>query len=137
MIDEDAVIAAADLIGRTGATGFEIGYLHEDVPADQAGWYATAQFRGARITADERRSPGEAAEALAVKILTGGKCKCGKLVALSGSGATAYGGTMADGTRWTYAEAARAGQCRWRRYGNRWQQGCEPLPGLTPEEPTP
>jgi len=42
-LDEDALIAAADLVGRTGATGFEIGYLHDDVPAEKAGWYAHAQ----------------------------------------------------------------------------------------------
>ncbi len=43
-LDQDAVTACADLVGRTGATNFTIGYLHDDVPPDQAAWYAHAQF---------------------------------------------------------------------------------------------
>jgi hypothetical protein len=125
-LDEDALIAAADLVGRTGATRFEIGYLHDDVPAEQAGWYAHAQYKGARITAEDHRGPVDAAEALARRLLTGGKCaKCGKLIALSGSGAFAYHApVMTDGTRWTADDAAAAGQCRWTRTGPRWEAGC-------------
>src|SRR6202035_2515601 len=37
--DEDAVKACADLVGRTGAKSFECGYLRDNVPAEQAGWY--------------------------------------------------------------------------------------------------
>lgn len=123
-VDQDAVVAAADLVGRTGATGFEIGYLHDDVPNEEAGWYASAQYRGARII-EESSGPTEAAEALARRLLTGARCKCGKLVALSDSGAVAYDDvTMADGTKWTVDKARAAGQCRWRRMGARWQQGC-------------
>jgi hypothetical protein len=126
-LDEDALVACVDLVGRTGATGFEIGYLHEDVPAEQAGWYAHAQLRGARIIVEDHRGPVEAADALARRLLSGAKCRCGRLVALSDRGAFAY--TKAhtvDGQSWTAEQAAAVGQCRWRRVAARWQMGCKP-----------
>jgi len=123
--DEDAVVACADLVGRSGARGFEIGYLHDDVPVEDAGWYASAQYRGAWLVAENHRGPAEAAEALALRILKGGKCRCGKLVALSTTGAIAFPDAhMADGSRWTAKDAARAGQCLWRRNGRQWVPGC-------------
>ena len=120
-----AVVAAADLVGRTGATGFEIGYLHDDVPPEQAAWYAHAQYRGARITAEDHASPGDAAEALAVQLLTGARCKCGRLVRLDADGAFAFRRpVMTDGTTWTAELAAAAGQCKWTRLGARWDSEC-------------
>ncbi len=126
-LDQDAVVAAVDLVGRAGARNFEVGYLHDDVLTEEAGWYAHAQYRGARITEEDHRGPVEACEALARRLLTGAKCQhCGGLVALSDSGAVAYDDvTMADGSKWTADEAAAAGQCRWRRMGDRWVRGCE------------
>ncbi len=120
------VIAAVDLVERTGAKQFEIGFLHEDVPVEEAGWYAHAQYKGTRITAENQPGPAEAAEALAVRLLTGAKCKgCGKLVALTREGATAFHNpVMSDGSRFTFEEAVRVGQCRWRREGERWVSGC-------------
>ena len=124
-IEDDTVIACADLVGRTGAKEFTIGFLHDNVPTEQAGWYAHAQYRGARIAVEDQPGPDQAAHALAVKILTGAKCRCGKLVALDDHGAIAFNdATMADGTRWTVEQAAAAGQCRWRRQGARWEMGC-------------
>ena len=125
-LDEDALFAAADLVGRTGAKSFEIGYLHDDVPAADAGWYAQAQYKGARIT-EEGKGPVDAAEALARRLLEGGKCtRCGSLIALSGHGAFAYKSpVMTDGTTWTAEEAAKAGQCRWTRMGRRWEAACQ------------
>lgn len=121
----DAVIAVADLAGRSGARQFQIGYLHDDVPATEAGWFAHVQLRGARIGVEDHRGPVEAAEALASKILTGGKCRCGKLVALKIGGAMAFGGLMADGTTFTHDQARAAGQCLWKRIGPRWEMGCQ------------
>jgi hypothetical protein len=40
--DEDRILAAADLVGRTGATTFEFGYLNDDVPVAAADWWASA-----------------------------------------------------------------------------------------------
>ncbi len=126
---EQRIVAAADLCGRAGAREFQIGYLHENVPAHEAGWYAHAGFRGARITAEDHSSPGDAAEALALKLLTGARCSCGKLVALTAGAALAFRRTkLADGTEWTSEEARAAGQCRWVRVGPRWYKGCGEVP---------
>jgi hypothetical protein len=70
-MDEDALLAAVELVGRTGAKGFQIGFVHDDVPVAEAGWYAYAQYKGARVTAEDKAGPIEAAEALARQLLTG------------------------------------------------------------------
>lgn len=129
------MLACVDLVGRAGGRKFEIGYLHDDVPVDQAAWYAHVEYRGARIFVENHSGPAEAADALARKLLTGGKCRCGRLVALSRDGAIAYADTtMADGSRWTVAEARAAGQCLWKRSGARWDPSCPPPvdPGRPP-----
>lgn len=131
--DEDRLLAAVDLCGRAGARSFEIGYVHDDVPVAAAGWYAHAQYRGARVIADDCRSPGEAADQLARLLLTGARCRCGRLVALMHDAAFAFGrATMADGSTWTAEEAAevtaRSGLCHWERHGRRWDRQCEPVP---------
>lgn len=126
-MNDQALIAAVDLVGRTGAREVEIGFLHEDAERpEDAGWYATALYKGAKVT-EEAAGPIEAATALAARLLAGAKCAhCGGLVALSDSGAFAYEtATMADGTQWTVEEARKAGMCRWRCAGSRWVRGCE------------
>lgn len=123
--DENRVIAAADLTGRTGATSFELGCLHEDVPVAEAGWYATAYYKGMRIIAENHSDPCEAAEALAVKLLTGAKCMCGKIVTLDGISAFAFiNPVMADGSSFSVDDAVKAGQCHWKRTGKRWNSAC-------------
>ena len=126
-LDDDALVAAADLVGRTGAKGFEIGYLHDDGPIEEAAWYAHAQYEGTRVTEENHRGPVEAAEALARRLLEGGKCtKCGGLVALSSRGAVIYPSAMlTDGTRWDEKTAQSVRQCRWTRMGNHWVAGCQ------------
>lgn len=128
-LDDDAVVACADLAGRSGATKFEVGYLHDNVPACEAGWYAHAMYKGARISIDDQRGPVEACDALARRLLEGARCAhCHALVTLSDAGAVARDAAMADGTRWTAREQAKAGLCRWRRMGPRWARGCESGP---------
>ncbi len=129
-LDEDVLLACVELVGRSGSKNFEIGWLND--PGESAyekhgpQWYAHAQYKGARITAEDHPGPTEACEALAVELLTGAKCKCKKLIALSAFGAIAYDDVrMADGSTWTFAEAERAGLCRWRRRGKHWKRGCE------------
>jgi len=123
--DRNQVQACADLVGRSGARQFEIGFLNDEPPH---AWYAHAMFRGARIQVENQAGPAQAAMALAQKILTGAKCRCGRLVALRPGGAVAFRKTrMADGTEWSAAQAARAGQCRWRLVGARWEPSC-PVP---------
>jgi len=105
VLDDDAVTAAARLVGRTGATGFECGYLHDGKPVQEAGWYAVALYRGARITVEDQPGPVEACDALSRRLLDGAQCRlCGGTV------------TLTD---------ARAG-CRWRRAGPAWVAGCDP-----------
>lgn len=98
--------ACANLVGRTGVRGFEIGFVNDDVPMEDAGWYAHASFQGARIQVQDHRSPSAAALALAEQILIGGACRCGKQV------------TLAD----------RQDGCRWRLMGKRWEPGCDVPP---------
>lgn len=122
-IDQDAITACADLVGRTGAKEFQIGYLNDEPPHK---WYAHAQWKGARIGVEDHAGPVEAADALCRRLLTGAKCTgCGGLVALSDAGATAFRNpVMADGSTWSAEEAAAATQCRWRRMGPKWVMGC-------------
>lgn len=119
------VIACADLVGRAGARSFEIGFLDDEPPHR---WYAHAMYRGARIQVENHNDPAGAAMALAEKLLTGAQCRCGRLVALKDGGAVAFQKTrLADGTHWTATQAAKAGQCRWRLAGDRWEPSC-PVP---------
>lgn len=127
--DENAIIATADLAERSGARQFEVGYLHDGVPVRKAAWFASAQYAGTRLIVENRRGPVQACRSLANKILTGAKCKCGKLVALSDAGAIAYDkSTHVGGTQWTVEEAAAAGQCRWTLIGRRWEPSCDAPP---------
>lgn len=125
-MDDDALIAAVELVGRSGARQFEIGYLHDDVPVDDAGWWARALYRGDRIIEENHRGPVEAAEALARRVLTGARCThCKGLIALSDRAAVFYPKAhMADGSTFTEEEARAVPQCRWRRIGDRWERGC-------------
>jgi hypothetical protein len=107
-VNDDLVVACADLVGRAGASGFEIGYLHDDVPVEEAGWYAHASYQGARIMVDDHRSPTGAALALAERLLAGATCRCRQPVTLSDSG----------------------NGCRWKLVGARWEPGCD-APSIT------
>lgn len=125
LTDQEALVAAVDLVGRTGARGFEVGYLRDDVPSLLADWWASAHYRGVKVIEEHHRGPVEAAEALARRLLTGAKCACGKLVALDADGAFAFfTASMADGSTWTAEQAAAAGQCGWWREGDRWVSAC-------------
>lgn len=128
-VDEDAFFAALDLVGRSGASSTEFGWLHDDVPIEDAGWWATAHYRGTRLTVDGHRGPVAAIEALARRILTGGQCAhCRKLVALNDGYVWASNVTLLDGRKWSKEDQAAAGLCRWRRVGPKWIRGCEDPP---------
>lgn len=105
-MNEEAIVACVDLVGRAGASGFEIGYLHDDVPVEEASWYAHAQYRGARFTAEDHRSPAAAALALAGRLLDGATCRCLQPIALT---------ELGEG-------------CRWQLIGRRWEPGCDAAP---------
>lgn len=97
---DDLVLACADLIDRAGAASFDIGYLDDQPPHR---WYAHTQYRGARITVENHKSPTGAALALARRVLDGATCRCGQTV------------TLSDGEP----------GCMWRLVGARWEPGCD------------
>lgn len=103
--DQDALIAGADLVRRSGARQFEVGYLHDDVPTEEAGWYAHAQYKGHRVIVENKPGPIEAVEGLARRLLADATCRrCGNRISLSEEG---------------------EGICRWTRLGKRWGPGCD------------
>lgn len=107
-----AVVACADLVGRCGATGFEIGYVREDVPSELAGWYAHVQYKGRRVIIEEQSGPAEVALLLAQRMLRGAQCRCGRKVILGRMG--------------------RPDRCLWELRGKRWEPGCDAPPMTMP-----
>lgn len=95
----DAIIAAADLVARSGGLEFEIGHLEDDVPPEKARWYAQARFKGGLLVCDEQASPEAAADGLAHRLLAGAMC---------------------SGCQQAVGEG-----CRWRRDGRAWVRGCD------------
>ncbi|MBX7264943.1 hypothetical protein KIF24_01980 [Micromonospora sp. Llam7] len=106
-MNDDIVIACANLVDRAGAAGFEIGHTgDDDEPAEDVQWYAFAAYRGARVISDGHRSPTAAALGLAERLLAGAMCRCTQPVTVSDS---------------------RPG-CRWRLVGQRWEPSCDAAP---------
>jgi len=110
----DAVVACADLVNRAGGTEFEIGWTCPHTPdeedghnCDRVSWWAHARWKGTRLTAENHPDPMAAAAALAVRVLDGGRCRCGRIVALQPG----------------------APGCVWRLVGQRWEPGCD-QPGV-------
>jgi hypothetical protein len=110
---DDAMLASIELVQRSGATGFEVGYLDEN-PANPR-WWAKAQYRGARLQVDEHRTPAAAVDALAARILEGGMCATCRLT----------GTTAAEIDRRAAAGLAPGrDMCLWARHGRHWVAGC-------------
>ena len=106
-IEQKAVLAAADLVGRSGARRFEFGYLNAQGLAferDGPMWWASAIFKGRRLGVEGQPSPGMACTLLVGQIIDGGQCtKCGEVSTVSGDGPCV----------WTFdAETSR------------WESGC-------------
>lgn len=104
---DDRAVAAIELIGRTGARDVEIGFLHDDVPSDQADWWASANYRGAKVHVEHKRSPGHALDSLLARLLDGATCRwCGRQVTNRKTG---------NGPRY----------CRYVLQGDRYVRGCQ------------
>lgn len=108
---QQRLLAATDLIGRTGATGLEIGFVgDEHGPVHLARWYAQAHYRGRRAVSEEHASPVDAAEALAWSLLEGGQCRhCGKTILIEGH---------------AYPDVDTREACWWRRMDDCWVPTC-------------
>lgn len=65
------LVAAVELIGRTGATQTEIRYCEEEKPVV---WFAIATYRGGQRAIGAAFNPTEAVLALCVDVLDGGQC---------------------------------------------------------------
>jgi hypothetical protein len=127
-LDEDRMVAAVAMIGRTGATAFTFGYQDEQTEViAEADWYAQAYYKGTRVITEHHPDPVTAAEDLLRRLLEGGVCThCGGLVALSERGATIHPGTrLLDGSVMTEERARSMHQCHYRRVGKTWVRGCE------------
>lgn len=106
------LVADAELFQRMGATAIEIGHLDDTPLAEDARWYATAMWRGTKVSADDHAGPGEASRALALQLLEGAQCvHCGKPVTASPAGAD-------EGV-------CTAGVCRWYVDDEHWLRGCD------------
>lgn len=112
--DQGPIIAIADLCQRSGAKRFEIGFLHDDVPAAEASWWASAGYKGSKLIIEDQESPQHACDGLACRLLDGGFCTyCGER-------------TTTAPTRYGSYASPNAGPCVWRRDGERWVSGCRP-----------
>lgn len=112
-MSEDMVLACFDLIDRAGAIESRLEWTCPHVPGvdddhscDRVTWSFTATYRGARLIRDGYRTPGEAAYALAERLLHGATCRCGEPVTLNGAG---HG-------------------CRWHLVGPKWLPSCDAPP---------
>ena len=77
--DEPLLLAAVDMIGRTGAKNLEIGF--DDDNEDL--WYAQATYGKSKVIVEGFDNPVKATEALVRKLMHGGRCThCGKMVTL-------------------------------------------------------
>lgn len=101
---EEATIATADLVRRSGATAFECGYLYDVPRVEDQGWYASAYFGERQIRVDGR-NPIDACMALALELLDNTLCRrCGRPITVFGT----------DG----------GGFCVWSLRGAHWHSGC-------------
>jgi len=71
-------VALTDLIGRTGATDLELGYLSDTEPY---GWWAKANYAGRRLYVEHHAVADLALVDLARRIVDGGTClRCERTV---------------------------------------------------------
>lgn len=102
-----ALMATITLMKRAGADDVEFGFLEHGGPVERAGWWAQTSRNGTRVIVEKQPSPCAAADALACKVIDGGRCThCGQPISLDDD----------------------IPGCRWRREGDRWQWGCAAPP---------
>lgn len=83
LVDNERLTAAIELIGRCAANALELGWTDDTGPRPGE-WFASARYRGARVTVEDQEGPEAAAEALALKLVAGGRCvMCGRTTTAS------------------------------------------------------
>lgn len=118
-LDTMAVLAVAELIGRTGAREYELG------TTGSTHWYASCKVMGQRVEA-VADTPDAAAGALARKVVHGGKCvTCQRVITFDEAGIHAVDKTLPDGTTWTAQQQADVGCCFWHRRGLHYVKSCQ------------
>lgn len=68
--EDPRFVAAVDLIGRTGASEFQIRYSDDESPTV---WFAVAKY-GLKAECDAALDPGMAVMRLAERLIDGGQC---------------------------------------------------------------
>jgi hypothetical protein len=114
VLDEDALLACTDVVGRTGAKSFQIGWLNDPgtpkFKSKGPEWYAYAEYdqegdvgsTQPKILVGGLPGPTEAADGLSRRLLDGGRCThCNQTITLLGT----------EG-------------CRWTRNGRKWEASC-------------
>lgn len=130
MQSSDAVIAATIIVNRSGGDTVEFGFLNEEPPHQ---WWARARYgkrynsalnRGIKtkgiskkelkerightVIVEDFDTPDKAADALAARILDGGRCShCGGTIRLL-----------------TSLRVSKGKACVWMRTGKQWHSGC-------------
>lgn len=123
-LDDDALVAAVEIIGRAGAKGLEINCLDPEASISKARWWAATYYSGTRVQVEGHVGPLEALEALVERLLHGAKCMgCGKLTAITDA-PVPIGKTYMDASEVDEKEARRLGVCMWERQGKHWVRGC-------------
>lgn len=110
--DPSAIVkATAELADRAGARKWELLYTCPHTPGeppghgcDDAEWTVTLLYQGTKIMTSGPTAH-EASAAMAVRILEGGRCRCGRTTTLQ--------------------QRTGGGQCQWTFQTDSWRPGCE------------
>lgn len=106
-VDERRLIEAVEMVGRCGASEFQVGYFVDDPAPGTANWWASAKFRKGTMVTEPQMSPAHAAENLAAILRNGATCAwCGRRIS------------------WGDRPGKGAKACWWRKVGGRWERGC-------------
>jgi hypothetical protein len=117
--DKGMIFAAVDLAHRTGATGFDFNHAEtidetpEGVRSARITWYVEGYYDGVRLIEQDHDTMSQAAWAFAIRVLHGGKCRCGKVASLDPRGVFVAQKGMLSGETWTVEQQRAAGICVW------------------------
>jgi hypothetical protein len=113
---QDIITACVRLAERAGSRSWELAWECPHLPeaeheerhrCEAITWVATAEYAQGPIT-ERAATPHEAALALAVRLMDGAACRCGRDVTLSANSSSK--------------------RCRWRLEGDAWMPGCTAPP---------